>query len=260
MGDFKYGDKVILIGPEGKKHLTTLRKNDRFCTHRGYIEHARLVESENGEELETNRGATYRIFKPTFMDYIENIEREAQIIYPIEASAMLVLADVHPGLKILEAGIGQGALSISILRALGGKGKLVTYEVRDDFIKKAKKTISNFLGDTENHEIVKKDIYEGIDCIYDRVFLDVPEPWRVIEHLKSGLVNGGFLVAHLPTILQVKSFVEKLRSSGFFTEIETLELLKRPWRVRGRSVRPETKIRSHTGFIVKGRKYKNRTK
>ncbi len=258
MSDFEYGDKALLIGPKCKKHLITLQKDDRFCTHRGYIDHSELVASKNGEELKTSRGFFYKIFRPTYIDYIKNIERKAQIIYPVNASAMMVLADVYPGLDILEAGIGQGALSISILRALGEKGKLVTYEIRDDFISQAKKIISDFLGDVKNHEVVKKDIYQGIEGCYDRVFLDVPEPWQVVDHLNSGLVSGGFVVAHIPTILQVKSMVDELRNSRVFTEIEALELLKRPWRVKGRSVRPEDKIRGHTGFIVKARKYRRR--
>jgi tRNA (adenine57-N1/adenine58-N1)-methyltransferase len=183
-----------------------------------------------------------------------NIKRRAQIIYPKDTAAMLMEGDIYPGLSVLEAGVGQGALSIAILRALGGRGTLTSYELREDFAGDAAGFIAEFYGDAENHDIQVRNIYEGIDGEYDRVMLDLPEPWQVVPHLETGLRQGGLLVCYLPTILQVKSCVDALREAGTFDDINSFELIKRPWKVDGRSVRPEMWTFNHSAFIITCRK------
>ena len=253
---FEYGKKIILYGPKEKRHLITLIEGGRFSTQNGYIEHEDIFNAGNGGRVYTSKNIEYFCFKPTYTDYVMNIKRKAQIIYPKDSAIILMWGDVYPGLNVLEAGLGQGALSMAILRALAGKGSLITYEIREDFIEQATKFISEFTGDTESHNIVKKNIYEGIDGVYDRIFLDLPEPWHVVKHTEEGLVNGGILISYIPTILQVKEYVDELRASGIYTNIETHEFNKRPWKVEGLSVRPELWVYNHSAFIVSARKIK----
>jgi tRNA (adenine57-N1/adenine58-N1)-methyltransferase len=256
MSDLEYGKKVILYGPKGKKNLFTLKEGARFSTQNGFMEHDNILKAGSGAEIKTNKGISYFCFKPTYMDYIMNFKRKAQIIYPKDSAMMLMWGDVYPGLNILESGLGQGALSIAILRALAGQGKLTTYELRDDFIEQATDIIKDFAGEQTNHTIIKGNIYEGFNGVYDRIFLDLPEPWHLIKYSKKGLKNGGIMLAYIPTILQVKEYVDNLRDCGFFIEIETHEFNKRPWKVEGLSVRPEMWIYNHSAFIVTARKIK----
>lgn len=250
-----YGDNVILIDEErGKRHMTKLREGLRFTTQFGFIEHDEIVKLIDGGVITASKGVRYRVLKPTYIDYVMNIKRRAQIIYPKDTAAMLMEGDIYPGVDVLEAGVGQGALSIAVLRALGGQGSLTSYELREDFAGDAAKFIGEFYGEAPNHRIEVRNIYEGIDGEYDRVMFDLPEPWQVVPHLETGLKQGGLLVCYLPTILQVKSCVDALQASGSFEEINSFELIKRPWKVDGRSVRPEMWTFNHSAFLVISRK------
>jgi tRNA (adenine57-N1/adenine58-N1)-methyltransferase len=253
---FEYGKKIILYGPKDKRHLIKLVNGGRFSTQNGYIEHDDIYKAGSGGRVFTSKNVEYLCFLPTYTDYVMNIKRKAQIIYPKDSAIILMWGDVYPGLNILESGLGQGALSMAILRALAGQGKLVTYELREDFIEQASNFINDFMGEQENHKIIQGNIYEGFEGVYDRIFLDLPEPWHVIKHTEHGLVNGGILIAYIPTILQVKEFVDELKFSNIYTNIETHEFNKRPWRVEGLSVRPELWIYNHSAFIVSARKIK----
>ncbi|QAR33841.1 tRNA (adenine-N1)-methyltransferase [Geovibrio thiophilus] len=255
MNKIEYGTNVILIDEErGKRHMTKLREGLRFTTQYGFIEHDEIVKILDGGIITASKGVRYRVLKPTYIDYIMNIKRRAQIIYPKDTAAMLMEGDVYPGLNVLEAGVGQGALSIAILRALGGKGTLTSYELREDFAGDAARFIAEFYGEAPNHDIQVRNIYESIDGEYDRVLLDLPEPWQVVPHLEKGLRQGGLLVCYLPTILQVKSCVDALREAGYYDEISSFELIKRPWKVDGRSVRPEMWTFNHSAFLITCRK------
>lgn len=256
MDSLSYGDLVIISDKKARKYMVRMKENGRFSTEFGFMDHSTIIEAGNGGLVKASKGEAYRIFKPTYIDYVMKIKRNAQIIYPKDSAAMLMHGDIYPGLNVLESGIGQGALSIAILRALGGKGSLTSYEIREDFALQSKKFIEDFLGETDNHHIVISDIYEGFEGAYDRVLLDLPEPWHVVKHLRGGLVDGGIVVAYVPTILQVKTYVDTLKDSGCFDDLETFELIKRPWKVEGLSVRPEMWIYNHSAFIVRARKIK----
>lgn len=251
---FEYGDFVILIDEKDRSKMIKLKEGGRYSSQYGFIDHSSIIDIADGSIVETNKGFKYKVFSPTYIDYVMHLKRKAQIVYPKDSAMILMWADIYPGLKVLEAGIGQGALSIAILRALAGKGELCTYEVREDFINMAKETISEFLKDTTNHTIIHGNVYDGFEGVYDRIILDLPEPWHVIKHCEEGLAPGGIIVAYLPTILQVKNFVDELKDSTNFDLIETFEVMKRPWKVDGLSVRPEMWIYNHSAFIVKARK------
>lgn len=258
---FQPGELILLLGPVGRpkeRYVQPLSQGGRFTTRFGVIEHAEILGKHDGSVLSTNRAVHYAAFKPTYADYVLSAKRNVQVIYPKDTAAMLMWGDVHPGLCILEAGIGLGALSIALLRALAGTGSLVSYEAREDFAKKAGSFIERFFGSPqENHRLILGDIYRGFEGVYDRIFLDVPEPWHVVPHTEEGLRGGGILVAYIPTVLQVKTFVDALRDLRLYLEIETFEVIRRPWKVEGLSVRPELWMFSHSAFLVRARRLLN---
>ena len=255
MADFYDGGLAIVVDEKkGNRHLVRLQHKGKYSTMYGTLDFQDLLDCEDGGYVQTQLGVRYRVLKPTYKDYVMRIKRQAQIIYPKDCAAMLMWGDIKPGQKVLESGIGQGALSIALLRALAGRGTLTTYEIREDFAGQAARFIGEFLGETPNHDIQLRSIYDGIDGEYERIMLDLPEPWHVLPHTKTGLKTGGIIVSYIPTILQVKQYVDRMREMGDFDDIEIFEFTKRPWKVEGLSVRPETWVYNHSAFLVSARK------
>jgi tRNA (adenine57-N1/adenine58-N1)-methyltransferase len=254
-GALQAGDDIILIDPKGEEHLLTLTPGKPFGTHKGNILHDDIIGKPDGSRVLTSRGTEYRVFRPTFNQYILNLKRHAQIIYPKDIGPILLWADIFPGATVVEAGIGWGALSIKLLEAVGPSGRLISYEVREDFAESGKKTVSRFLGECPNFEVKVSDIYLGIEeKDVDRIVLDLPEPWRVVPHAHEALAPGGILLSYLPSTLQVKQMADAVAGQGTFTEPEVFEVILRPWHVKGQSVRPVQWMFSHSAFIVVSRK------
>jgi tRNA (adenine57-N1/adenine58-N1)-methyltransferase len=176
--------------------------------------------------------------------------RRAQVIYPKDLGAILMAADIFPGAHVLEAGVGSGALSMTLLRA---GARVSGYELRGEFARQAQVNVAALLGDDASYSVEERDVYEGIDeRRLDRVVLDLAEPWRVVEHAEGSLSPGGILLAYLPTINQTAQLRERLERS-MFGMAETFELLRRTWHIEGRSVRPDHRMVGHTGFITTAR-------
>jgi tRNA (adenine57-N1/adenine58-N1)-methyltransferase len=174
------------------------------------------------------------------------------VIYPKDLGPILLLADIYPGARVLESGVGSGALSMTMLRA---GADIVGYELREDFAARAQSNVRSFLGEeyTERYRVELRDAYEGIDeTALDRVVLDLPEPWQVVKHAERALRPGGILVAYTPTIIQSVTLREALEASGF-SMAETLEVLHRTWHIEGQSVRPDHRMVGHTGFLTSAR-------
>ncbi|MGE4265899.1 MAG: tRNA (adenine-N1)-methyltransferase [Deferribacterales bacterium] len=255
MAKLEYGSLAFVIDEvRGKRHLLRMKEGVRFSTQFGFIDHEDIIAAGDGGVAYTQKGVAYRVFYPTYSDYVMNIKRRAQIIYPKDSAAIIMSGDIHGDQRVLESGVGQGAMSIALLHALGGKGQLTSYEIREDFAMDAAKFIGEYYGDAPNHSIEIRSVYEGIDGEFDRIVLDLPEPWHVVKHCDTGLVNGGLIVCYLPTIIQAVTLVEHLKASGYFEEIETFEITKRPWKIDGRSVRPEMWTYNHSAFLIKARK------
>jgi tRNA (adenine57-N1/adenine58-N1)-methyltransferase len=177
------------------------------------------------------------------------------VIYPKDVSIILLWGDIFPGAFVVEVGAGPGALTIALLRAIGPRGKLVTIETREDHCDMARENVARFFGEAPNWTLQLGDAYTGIEAQgVDRLLIDVPEPWRVLPHAAHALRPGGVLVGYSPTVIQVKSLVDELRSSSAFTAIEVLENLLRPWHVKDLSARPEHRMVAHTGFLVFARR------
>jgi tRNA (adenine57-N1/adenine58-N1)-methyltransferase len=188
---------------------------------------------------------------PTLAQFVMHMQRTGQIIYPKDMAVILVWADVFPGARVVEGGTGSGAMTMALARAVGSEGQVFSYEVREDVARRAEKNVIRFLGKTGQVMFRSADIYAGIqETGVDRIILDVPEPWNVVEHACIALKPGGLLASYLPTILQVRRLVDTLQNSPSFCCEQTIEVLIRPWNVDGMSVRPVHRMVAHTGFIV----------
>ncbi len=195
------------------------------------------------------------LFRPTLPQLIPNLPRTAQVVYPKDIGPILVWADLYPGARVVEAGVGAGALSLAILRAIGSEGELISYELREDFAQLAEKNVTRYFGKAANWTVKVADVaLELEEKEMDRVILDLPEPWQVIERAWKALRPGGILLCYLPTVLQVKSLVDALREDRRFACVETSETLMRFWHFKGMSARPQHRMVAHTGFITTARR------
>jgi len=249
---FAAGDKVILIDSKNRWYLLTLKEGGEFHSHTGFVSHDAIIGQPEGFVANSTRGTRYDCFRPTLQDFILKMPRGAQVIYPKDLGPILMLADIYPGAKVLESGIGSGALSMTLLRA---GAEITGYELREDFAARAQANVVEFLGTEalEHYHVEQRDCYEGIDGNdFDRVVLDLPEPWQVVKHAESALRPGGILVAYTPSITQVSQLRDALVDSRFKLA-ETMEVLNRTWHVEGQAVRPDHRMVAHTGFLTHAR-------
>jgi tRNA (adenine57-N1/adenine58-N1)-methyltransferase catalytic subunit len=252
MAGFAYGDKVMLVDRKGRRYLITLVEDGSFHSHSGYFGHADLVGQEEGVVVRSTGNAAYQAVRPTLADFVLKMPRGAQVIYPKDLGPLLLLADIRPGVRVLESGVGSGALSMTMLRA---GAEIVGYEIRDDFARRAQENVTAFVGAeaADRFRVEIRDVYEGIgERNLDRVVLDLPEPWRVVKHAEEALHPGGILVSYLPSIMQVAQLREALDDSAF-AMAETMEVLLRTWKVEGQAVRPDHRMVAHTGFLTHAR-------
>ena len=249
--NFQAGDKVLLIDAKSRRYLVTLRDGGQFHTHAGVTPHELIIGQPDGSTVRSPTGARYLALRPTLADFVLSMPRGAQVIYPKDLGPLLILADVFPGARILEAGVGSGALSMTLLRA---GADVVGYELREDFATKARANVASFLGEGQTYRVEIRDVYEGIDETgLDRILLDLPEPWRVVKHALTALRPGGILVSYLPSIVQVSQLRDALDGASFVLA-ETVEVLQRSWHVEGHAVRPDHRMVAHTGFLTAARR------
>jgi len=245
-------EQILLVDSKGRQYLVVLREGGEFHSHTGVVPHADLLGQDEGVTVRSTTGARYTAVRPTLSDFVLRMPRGAQVIYPKDLGAILLLADIYPGVRVLEAGVGSGALSMTMVRA---GAEVVGYELREDFAEKARRNVTSFLGATaaERFRVELRDIYEGIDeRDLDRIVLDLPEPWQVVKHAELALRPGGILVAYTPSIMQAAQVREALEESDF--ELATTEEhLLRTWYVQGQAVRPDHRMVAHTGFLTSAR-------
>ena len=259
-GPLQEGEPVLLIDRKDRRYLLVLRAGAVADLRGGKLLHDDLIGTSEGRPVRTTRGETFLMVRATLAEFVLEMPRGAQIIYPKDLSAILLGADIYPGAAVLEAGTGSGALTMTLLRAVGPQGRVFSYEVREDFGRLAAQNISRYLGSSDQLVMRAQDIYESIpDHDLDRIVLDVPEPWRVVPHAVQALRLGGILLSYVPTVPQAVRTVELLRQSGAFAMIETFETLVRPWNIEGASVRPAHRMVAHTAFITTARRVEQRT-
>jgi tRNA (adenine57-N1/adenine58-N1)-methyltransferase len=251
-GELAAGERVILVDAKQRRYLISLAEGAEFHSHTGFVSHDELIGRPDGLEVRSTKGARFRVFRATLADFVLKMPRGAQVIYPKDLGPILMLADIFPGARVLESGIGSGALSMTLLRA----GALVTgYELRDDFAARAQQNVADYLGPdaASRYSVEMRDCYDGIDEVdLDRVVLDLPEPWLVVKHAEQALRSGGILVSYTPSIVQAAQLREALGASRFDLP-ETVEVLNRGWHIEGLSVRPDHRMVAHTGFLTQAR-------
>jgi tRNA (adenine57-N1/adenine58-N1)-methyltransferase catalytic subunit len=247
------GERVLLIDSKRRRHLITLVDGGAFHSHAGILSHDDLIGYDEGRTVRTTMGQRFIAVRPTLSEYVLEMPRGAQVIYPKDIGPILMLADVFPGANVLESGLGSGALTTALLRAVGPTGSVVGYEIRDDFANRATRNVEAYLGPDQPLRVEVRDVYQGIDeHDLDRVLLDLPEPWQVVPHAAKALRPGGILLSYLPTIIQVARLREALEDSEFGMA-ETVEVLQRGWHIEGQSVRPDHRMVAHTGFLTHAR-------
>jgi tRNA (adenine57-N1/adenine58-N1)-methyltransferase catalytic subunit len=252
------GERVLLIDPRDRRYLVTLGTGKQFHSHLGIIDHDDLIGCPEGSQVRTSGGSKMLALRPTLAEYTLKMKRGAQVIYPKDVGLILVYADIFPGATVLEAGTGSGSLTLSLARAVGAEGRVISYEVRDDHHARAVENVATWYegrgGKPDNIELRLGDIFEGIPEVgIERMVLDMPEPWRAVGPTTASLASGGLFCCYLPTVPQVSQTVETLRRNGFGF-IDTFEGLVRTWNIDGQSVRPDHRMVAHTGFIITGRK------
>ena len=257
---FKPGDKVQLTGPKGRLNTITLVKGGAFGTHRGDLKHDDIIGKADGSVVANQNGVEYLALKPLLNDFVLSMPRGAAIIYPKDAAQILVEGDIFPGAVVVEAGVGSGALSMYLLRAIGDSGELHSFERRSEFAEIAAGNVKSQTGSNpKNWKIHLGDLQEQLPKklkpqSVDRVVLDMLAPWECIDECATALAPGGLIIIYVATVTQLSRVAEDIRSSRLFTEPNAFESLVRPWHLQGLAVRPEHRMIGHTGFLVTARR------
>ena len=258
-GPLRAGDQVQLTDPKGRMHTITLEAGKQFHTHKGILEHDALLGGPEGVVV-TIGVTSYLALRPLLPDYVLSMPRGAQVVYPKDAGQIVQMADVFPGAHVVEAGVGSGALSMSLLRAVGDTGRVSSYERREDFAAIAQNNVERFFGSPHPAwTVTVGDLAEALpaaptDRDVDRVVLDMLAPWEVLDAVSGALVPGGLVCCYVATTTQLSRTVEALRDHGTFTEPQSWESLVRGWHVEGLAVRPEHRMIGHTGFLCTSRR------
>lgn len=253
-GPFRVGDRVQLTDPKGRKYTVVLAEGEKYHTHRGQLDHDALIGQPEGSVVTSAGGTEYLALRPLLADYVLSMPRGAQVIYPKDAAQIIMWGDIFPGARVLEAGAGSGALTCSLLRAVGPEGSVTSYEIREDHAEHADRNVQRFFGELpSNWTMHVKDLAEHTGEV-DRVILDMLAPWDMLPTVAENLVPGGVLVVYVATVTQLSKVTEALREQQCWTEPAAWETLHRPWHVVGLAVRPEHKMQAHTAFLLTARR------
>jgi tRNA (adenine57-N1/adenine58-N1)-methyltransferase catalytic subunit len=253
---FQDGEQVLLIDTRGKRHLVFLRKSETFHSDRGWIPHDAIIGQSEGSWVRSSMGLRHLAVRPTLGEYVLEMPRGAQVIYPKDLAIISFWADIYPGCRVLEAGMGSGALTLTLLRAVGPEGHVVTFEQREEFARRALANIHMRVGEVSNLSVRLRPVEDGLadEEPVDRVVFDLPEPWKLTDAVARVLRPGGILLSYVPTIIQSQQISEALRRDRAWALVETFETLMRPWNIEGLSVRPFHRMVAHTGFITIARR------
>ncbi|HYN93589.1 MAG TPA: tRNA (adenine-N1)-methyltransferase [Pilimelia sp.] len=254
-GPFRPGDRVQLTDPKGRMHTVVLEPGKAFHTHRGALAHDDMIGLPDGSVVTSTGGTAYLALRPLLSDYVLSMPRGAQVIYPKDAAQIVAMGDVFPGARVLEAGAGSGALSCSLLRAVGADGELHSWERREDFAAVARRNVEAFFGGPHPAWTLRVgDVAECAETGFDRIILDMLTPWEALGLVERALVPGGVFIGYVATTPQLSELVEALRARGGFTEPRAWESLVRDWHADGLAVRPDHRMIGHTAFLVSSRR------
>jgi len=255
-GPFQVGDQVQLTDPKGRHHTITLEPGKAFHTHKGAFSHDELIGAPEGTVVRTTGKTEYLALRPLLPDYVLSMPRGAAVVYPKDSGQIITMADIFPGARVVEAGVGSGALSMALLRAVGDTGSLSSYERRQDFADIARANVERYFGSPHPAwRLTVGDLQDNlVETEVDRVVLDMLAPWECLDAVSKALVPGGVLCCYVATTTQLSTTVEALRAHGTFTEPQAWESLVRTWHLEGLAVRPDHRMIGHTGFLLTSRR------
>jgi tRNA (adenine57-N1/adenine58-N1)-methyltransferase len=259
-GPLRPGEWIRLVDGKGRRHNICLEQGKTFHTNRGGIEHDDLIGRDEGFTISSTSGGEYLVFRPLLNEFVVSMPRGAAVVYPKDAAQIVAMADIFPGARVVEAGVGSGALTCSLLRAVGPDGVVSSFERREEFADVARRNVTQFFGgDHPAWSLTVGDLVEELPGVegrgtVDRVVLDMLAPWECVDVVADALAPGGVVVAYVATTTQLGRTVETLRAHGEFTEPQPWETLVREWHVEGLAVRPSHKMNGHTGFLVTARR------
>jgi tRNA (adenine57-N1/adenine58-N1)-methyltransferase len=265
-GVFQAGERVQLTGPKGRLNTITLAKGQVFGTHRGNVKHDDIIGLPDGSVIKSEAGIEYLVLRPLLTDFVLSMPRGAAIVYPKDAATIVTMGDIFPGANVIEAGVGSGALSMYLLRAIGLEGSLTSFERREDFAEIAQANVAASLGfKPDNWQVKVGSLQEELPKqiepeSVDRVVLDMLAPWECLPEVSKVLMPGGVLVCYVATVTQLSRVAEDIKATGEFTDPESFETLFRGWHLQGLAVRPEHRMSGHTGFLLTARKLAPGTK
>ena len=259
-GPLQVGEWVRLIDAKGRRHNICLEAGKAFHTNRGGLSHDDIIGRDEGFTLASTSGGEYLVFRPLLSEFVVSMPRGAAVVYPKDAAQIVAMADMFPGARVVEAGAGSGALTCSLLRAVGPQGRVSSYERREEFADVARRNVTQFFGG--EHPAWRLTVGDLVECMpraeepgsIDRVVLDMLAPWECVDAVAQALTPGGIVVAYVATTTQLARVVETLRAHGEFTEPQPWETLVRDWHVEGLAVRPGHRMNGHTGFLVTARR------
>lgn len=259
-GPFAAGERVQLTDPKGRMHTLLLTPGKQFHTHRGHLDHDDLIGLPDGSTITNTAGTEYLVLRPLLSDYVMSMPRGAAVVYPKDAGQIVAMADIFPGARVVEAGVGSGALSMSLLRAVGDTGRLHSIERRAEFADIAKGNVRTFFGG--EHPAWTVTVGDFVDVLpavaepgtIDRVVLDMLAPWECLEAAADALAPGGVFIAYVATVTQLSRVAEAARAHGGYTEPEAWETMVRGWHLEGLAVRPQHRMHGHTGFLISTRR------
>ncbi len=255
-GPLQAGEWVRLTDPKGRRHSIRLECGQRFFTNKGSIDHDELIGRPDGTVVRSSGGTDYLVFRPLLSEYVVSMPRGAAVVYPKDTAQIVAMADIFPGARVVEAGAGSGSLTCALLRAVGERGHVSSYERRADFAAIARGNVETFFGGP--HPAWRLTVGDVADSLHDgevdRVVLDLLAPWQCVPAVAGALTPGGLVCVYVATTTQLSRIVETLRAAGGFTEPHAWETLLRSWHVEGLAVRPEHKMVGHTGFLVTARR------
>lgn len=255
-GPFVEGDRVTLTDPKGRRHSLLLTAGRTFHTTKGGIDHDDIIGKEEGLVVTSKGGMAFLAFRPLLHQYMVSMPRDAAVIYPKDAGQIVMWADIFPGARVLEAGVGSGALSLALLRAVGPSGRLMSYERRSEFADVARRNVTDFLGQVpDGWTVTVGDLVTDItDEPVDRAVLDMLAPWECVDAVGDVLIAGGLLCCYVTTTTQMGRLMDQLRAHGGFTEPMATETTIREWHAEGLAIRPGHGTSGHTGFLVISRR------
>ncbi|MCQ9677455.1 tRNA (adenine-N1)-methyltransferase [Corynebacterium sp. BF-R-2] len=254
-GPFSYGDRVQLTDAKRRHYTIILEEGGQFHSHKGIINHDDIVGLDEGSVIDSTLGSSFLLFRHLMVDHVLSMPRGAAVIYPKDSAQILVEGDIFMGARVLEAGAGSGALSMTLLRAVGPQGHVYSYEVRDDHLEYAVDNVTEYFGEQPEWwsprlgDLADVSV-EDLGGPVDRVILDMLEPWEHLEKVRDVLIPGGVFMTYVATVPQLMKVMEGIRELKCFTEPKAWESLVREWKVEGLATRPEHRMNAHTAFLI----------